>query len=85
MPSPEEHRQVQRTASALMLAALRATEPDDDRGAELLAHTSHLDLIPVVMTLAHLAALSFERQAGGREEGIAQLEEQLLHLAARPS
>ncbi|WP_406444472.1 hypothetical protein OHB14_36525 [Streptomyces sp. NBC_01613] len=85
MPSLEEHRQVHRTASALMLNALRTDEPSADQAAELLSQLSHLDLIPVTLLLAHLAALSFERHAGGREEGIARLEEQLIHLAALPT
>lgn len=85
MPTAEETREAQRNAIALMLAALRAEQPDDDRGCELIAQISHLDLIPVVMLLAHLAACSAERQHGTREAAADALEEQLLHLAARPS
>lgn len=85
MPTREEHLQAQRNTVALTLAALRADQPDDDRGSELLAQISHLDLIPVVLVLAELAASSAERQHGGREAAIAALEEQLIHLAGRPA
>jgi hypothetical protein len=68
-----------------MLAALRADQPDDDRGTELLSQINHLDLIPVVLVLAELAARSAERQHGSREAATTALEEQLLHLASRSS
>lgn len=85
MPTREEQTQVQRNAVALMLNALRSDEPSADQSAVLLSQLSHLDLIPVTLLLAHLAALSAERQHGDRETALAALEEQLIHLASRPA
>jgi len=84
-PTPEEKTEVQRNAVALMLGALRQDETAADQAGELLSQLSHLDLIPVVLLLAHLAARVTTDEHGTREAARAALEQQLIDLAARPA
>ena len=84
-PTPAEKTEVQRNAVALMLGSLRQDEAAADQAGELLSQISHLDLIPVVLLLAHLASRVITEEHGTREAARAALEQQLIDLAARPA
>lgn len=81
MPTPDEKNQAQRNAVALMLHAVRS----EDRGAELLAQISHLDLVPVVMILAEVAVRRVVVEHGSEDIAVQLLERHLIDLAGDAS